>query len=77
MLLRGAVVRVVDGDTVWIRVRVRTLKSTPDSGPAAIAATEDLQRRFPVGARCQIGINAIDPYGRILGNLFPDRSGLE
>jgi endonuclease YncB( thermonuclease family) len=71
---RGIVVRVIDGDTVWVRLRVRLRRSAPDTGPEAVAAADRLDRQFPPGTRVELLLNAIDDYGRIVGDLVEDRS---
>jgi endonuclease YncB( thermonuclease family) len=79
MNIRGRVLRVVDGDTVWLRVRVRLAsRSAPGiaTHEGSIAA-EALRRELPPGSEVQvIGMKGIDRYGRIVGDLAPDRSGL-
>lgn len=72
MNVRAKVVRVVDGDTVWVRVRVRLTKSAPDVGIDAVHATAELQKQLPFGTAVQIIMQAIDKYGRIVGRLIDD-----
>lgn len=74
MNARAVVVRVIDGDTIWIRLRVRLRQSAPDTGQAAVDATNALERRFPQGKRVQVVIGAVDEYGRIVGDLVPDHT---
>jgi len=64
--------RVIDGDTAWIRVRVRLTRSAPDRGPDAVVATSALRAKWPRGSRVQLSINAVDSYGRVIGDLYPD-----
>ena len=77
MNIRGAVVRAVDGDTVWVRVRVRLPRSTPElRSPGGLEALGATTRRFPTGRRVSILFHSVDDYGRIVGELVADDSGL-
>ena len=73
--IRGVVVRVIDGDTVWIRVRVRLLRSTEELHTfAGEQAHVIAARRWPPGTRVMVSPQTIDTYGRILGELEHDRT---
>jgi endonuclease YncB( thermonuclease family) len=75
MQIRGVITRVIDGDTVWVRVRVRLLDSAPELGTAAgEQAHVSLARRWPPGARVQVRQVATDGYGRIVGTLAEDHT---
>ena len=76
MNARGVVVRVIDGDTVWVRVRVRLRRSAPDTGIEALRATSELEDRLPKGKRIQIAVGSVDGYGRIIADIIPDTSSL-
>jgi len=77
MNIRGAVIRAVDGDTLWVRIRVRLPQSTPELHAAGgLEALGRTARRFPVGRRVQVRIHAIDDFGRIIGDVITDDSGL-
>ena len=78
MNIRGHVIRVVDGDTLWVRVRVRLAStSTPELGSREGGiAHEALRRRWPTGEAVQLIASGVDGYGRIIADLVPDDSGL-
>ena len=63
--------RVIDGDTLWVKVRVRLRKSSPDSGTAGAAATKRAQASYRPGKRHLLKAYAVDEYGRIVGELSP------
>jgi len=77
MNVRGVIVRVIDGDTIWVRVRVRLRTSAPDHGVEALRATEITKRRFPRGRRVQLSIGATDQFGRFIADILPDTSQTE
>lgn len=72
---RGKVIRAIDGDTLWVRVRVRLRKSAPPAttqpGREAEQATA---RRWPEGADVTFDPHIIDDYGRFVSTLTDDRS---
>jgi endonuclease YncB( thermonuclease family) len=73
MNTRAVVDRVIDGDTLWVRLRVRLAKSAPEPGtPEGDAATERARRALWKGRRVQIVTHSVDDYGRIIGHLVDD-----
>jgi endonuclease YncB( thermonuclease family) len=78
----GFVERVVDGDTVIVRldlgfrcwvqgVRVRLLEVfAPELGKGGEAAKAKLEELLPVGASVFLQSHALDRYGRSLGYVF-------
>jgi len=66
------IMRVVDGDTIWLRVRVRLATSAPELGtPAGDAAAEALARQHPPGQDVALNIHSVDKYGRMVVDLVP------
>ncbi len=69
--LAAVVERVIDGDTMWIRLRLRTRANAPElarqGGPAAAAA---LSRAYPRGRAVTVTLHAADAYGRAVGSLL-------
>jgi endonuclease YncB( thermonuclease family) len=66
----GRILRVIDGDTVWIRVRVRTLQSAPPLSTApGVDAQRRLKHRLPRGAHVTIASHMVDRYGRVVGTI--------
>lgn len=66
----AVVSRVIDGDTVWVRVRIRTRRSAPPSSTQAGAqAAAALRAELPIGADIWISPIAVDTYGRIIGTI--------
>lgn len=64
---------MIDGDTLWVRLRVRLAKSAPEPGtPEGDAATERAKRALWKGRRVQIVTHSVDDYGRIIGHLVED-----
>ena len=69
--LEARVDRVIDGDTIWVRVRFRTRSSAPEPGAAgAEQATSALKKANPRGRKLLIDVLTIDAYGRILGTIL-------
>lgn len=67
MKATGKVVRVIDGDTMWVRVRIRTRASAePATTAAGAAQTAELKKRFPKGTTVNFDTRLVDSYGRIL-----------
>jgi len=71
---RAKVVRAIDGDTLWLRVRVRLRTSSPGAsakgGPEATARTA---ARYQEGADVTFDPRIVDSYGRFISTLTPDR----
>ena len=64
------VIRALDGDTLWIRLRVRLRKNQPELGtPAGERAFDRTQRRFPPGKRLLLRLGVADAYGRLVTDL--------
>jgi endonuclease YncB( thermonuclease family) len=62
--------RVIDGDTVWVRVRIRTRDSSPGgSSKAGQEATAALARTLRRGADIEVAPIVTDQYGRIVGTI--------
>jgi endonuclease YncB( thermonuclease family) len=60
-------VRVIDGDTILVTVRVRTTSSAPEARTAAgDRATTALKKRFPKGKKLVMDIRFVDQWGRII-----------
>ena len=75
---RYEVVRIVDGDTLIVRVegknervRLRRLNAPEMDEEGGQEAKEALERRFPAGSRVKIEIFARDKYGRIVAEITP------
>ena len=75
---RYEVVRIVDGDTLIVRVegknervRLRRLNAPELDEEGGQEAKEALERRFPAGSRVKIEIFARDKYGRIVAEITP------
>lgn len=72
---RAIVVRVIDGDTLWVRLRVRLQTSAPElTAPGGHAAKEAIMRKYPQGYRAVLNIESVDGYGRLIASLSPDRT---
>jgi len=64
--------RVIDGDTVWLRVRTRTRGSAPElTQQAGLRAKERLQKELPKGTEVEVRVAYVDNYGRPVANLNP------
>lgn len=62
--------RVIDGDTVWLRIRVRTRKSTPSNATEdGKAATYALKRLLPRGRKVWVEPITTDQFGRIVATI--------
>ena len=73
MNIRAVVDRVIDGDTLWLRMRVRLNTSAPELGtPEGDAAFTDLRKALKRGRRVQIVLQTVDQFGRVVGYLRPD-----
>lgn len=73
MNARAVVDRVIDGDTLWVRMRVRLAKSAPEPGtPDGEAATAQTKSVLWRGRRVQLVTHSVDDYGRIVGHLVDD-----
>ena len=73
MNIRAIVDRVIDGDTLWVRVRVRLPESAPELGTAAgAAAAGELKAALHKGRRVQLVTHTVDGYGRIVAHLQDD-----
>jgi len=60
-------VRVIDGDTILVTVRVRTTSSAPEARTAAgDRATAALKKRFPKGKTLVLDIRYVDQWGRLI-----------
>jgi endonuclease YncB( thermonuclease family) len=66
----GVVDRVIDGDTMWIRVRIRTRTSAAPSSTAPGAAAEAaLKALYPRGTRVWVSPIITDQWGRVVATL--------
>ena len=66
----ASVDRVIDGDTLWIRVRLRTRSSAPPaSSVSGAAATAAMKRLYPQGKDIIVTPIITDQYGRIIGTI--------
>ncbi len=73
MNARAVIERVIDGDTIWVRVRIRMRTSAPElRSVGGGTAKAKLEQRFKRGDRVQIHIDTVDAYGRIVGGLSAD-----
>lgn len=62
--------RVIDGDTLWIRIRVRTRKSQPELGTRqGDAAAREAKARWPKGTALLVEGFAADEYGRLVATV--------
>lgn len=62
--------RVIDGDTVWVRVKIRTRTSSPPiSTEDGKADADALKKRYPKGTRLMIEPITVDQFGRIVGTI--------
>lgn len=67
---------VLDGDTLTVRLRVRTRKSAPELGSSqGEAAALQMQKDFPPGTAVQVQPVAVDPYGRLVAIVSPGGEG--
>lgn len=63
----GQVIRIIDGDTLSVLIRVRTRGSAPELGTAeGESARGTLTARFPPGTRVRLQPVAIDVYSRMV-----------
>ena len=70
---RAVVDRVIDGDTLWVRLRVRLNTNAPELGTVeGDAARDELKRILHKGRRVQVVQQSVDRYGRIIGRLIDD-----
>lgn len=68
--IEGKVVRVIDGDTLWVRIRVRSQSSAPPANtPQGQAATRSMRRKWRPGQRIDLDPRAADIYGRLVARL--------
>jgi endonuclease YncB( thermonuclease family) len=66
----GVIDRVIDGDTIWVRVRIRTRSSAPPvSTEEGKKDKQALSKRFPKGRRVTVDPIVTDQYGRIVATL--------
>ena len=69
-LAEGKVERVIDGDTLWIRFRVRTRKNAPElTQPGGVEAQRSLAARLPRGSTITAEIVFVDSYGRLVAKV--------
>jgi endonuclease YncB( thermonuclease family) len=62
--------RVIDGDTIWMRVRIRTRASAPSAGTAeGKAETEALKKLYPRGQKVWIEPITTDQFGRVIATI--------
>lgn len=62
--------RIVDGDTLVVRVAIRTRSSTPSGRtPEGVRATAALAKEFPLGTRVLVQPIVTDQFGRIVGTI--------
>jgi endonuclease YncB( thermonuclease family) len=67
---RVKVLRVVDGDTVWVRLRVRLPASSPElRDVGGVEAAQRLQKTWRSGRDAEMVIHAVDSFGRVIGEL--------
>jgi endonuclease YncB( thermonuclease family) len=70
---RAVVDRVIDGDTLWVRLRVRLNTNAPELGTVeGDAARDQLKRILHKGRRVQLVQQSVDDYGRIVAHLVDD-----
>lgn len=68
--IAGHVDRVIDGDTVVVRIRVRTRGSAAELGTAAgREAAAKARANFPRGAEVSLRIHYVDAWGRPVAEL--------
>lgn len=73
MNARAVVDRVIDGDTLWVRVRVRLNSNAPELGTVeGDAARDELKRILYKGRRLQLVTQSVDRYGRIIARVVDD-----
>jgi len=71
MLPLAKIVRVVDGDTMWVRMRIRLHTNAPELRDAGgQEALDRLKRRFPPGKDVALRIHSTDIYGRIVAEVL-------
>lgn len=67
---QAVVDRVIDGDTLWIRVRLRTRSSAPETGEAGgPEATAALKKQYRKGQKITVSPIITDEFGRIIGTI--------
>lgn len=61
----ATVERLIDGDTLTLRVRARLRESAPEIGaPGGAEALERLRDRFPFGQPVEVEVVGVDAYAR-------------
>lgn len=64
---------VIDGDTLYLRVRCRTRNSAPELNSAAgVTAKAALEKNYPQRSAVAVTIVAVDSYGRPVVTLAKD-----
>jgi len=72
---RAVIDRVIDGDTIWVRMRVRLPQDAPErSESGGTEATTRLKKKWMKGKRIQLSMRAVDDYGRVVADIIPDAS---
>lgn len=62
--------RVIDGDTIWARIRIRTRQSAPPAGTEdGKQATAALKKALPVGTDIEVAPIITDQFGRVLATI--------
>ena len=66
----GKVMRVIDGDTIEVAIKVRTRVSAPERNtPEGADATALMRKLYPHGRRINLHMVAADPYRRMIAVL--------
>lgn len=72
----GTVERVIDGDTLWVRVRMRLRSSSPpESTEVGAAETRALAAAYPRGTDIVVQPIVTDQYGRPVVTIARGRVG--
>lgn len=75
-MIEGHVIRVIDGDTIVLAVRVRLPQNAPELSTAAgIAARARLAGWLHRGDRVSLNVHATDSYGRIVADVSREGGG--
>jgi endonuclease YncB( thermonuclease family) len=67
----GRIIRVVDGDTVWVATRLRLTRNAPElNSPEGRTARATLEKAYPRGRDVRFTVRWVDAYGRIVAELL-------
>jgi len=66
-LIAGKVVRVIDGDTIVVEIRIRTRGSSAELGtPEGDLAAQNLKKVLPKNSKVTADLLWVDSWGRVV-----------